>query len=93
MRRGIASGGTHCDTVFLSLARHLCGHQHQGHAEHLASGTRTGRAASDPYLDQRGLWHRAVDARQGRPLRGEIRARFGAAFLRRNRNFLETRDM
>ena len=30
----------------------------------------------------------AVDANQGRPLHGEIRARFGAHFLRNNREFL-----
>jgi len=31
----------------------------------------------------------AVDAYQGRPLHGEIRARFGAHFLRNNRNLLQ----
>jgi putative glycosyltransferase (TIGR04372 family) len=31
----------------------------------------------------------AVDAYQGRPLHGEIRARFGAHFLRNNRNWLQ----
>jgi len=42
---------------------------------------------------QRRFWEifhtHAVDAYQGRPLHGEIRARFGACFLRNNRDWLQ----
>ena len=46
----------------------------------------------DDEVLQRSFWEifptDAVDASQGRPLHGEIRARFGAEFLRKNKDFL-----
>lgn len=53
----------------------------------------TWRAHEDDEALQRRFWEifptDAVDPDQGRPLHGEIRARFGAVFLRNNRWWLE----
>jgi putative glycosyltransferase (TIGR04372 family) len=53
----------------------------------------TWQAHEDDEELQRRFWEifptDAVDAHQGRPLHGEIRARFGAAFLRNNRDWLQ----
>ncbi len=57
LRLGAAPRGAHRDSVLLSRAGQLRGHERHRHAEHRAGGAGSGRAASGPHVDERGVRH------------------------------------
>ena len=60
MRRCSSSRGPDRDSLFISLAGHLCRNQYKRHAQRAAGGAGSGRLPCPAYIHQRGVWHGAV---------------------------------